>query len=69
MTTAVEITLDIELEDRHWFYDSLLHAHYMLGDGEDELNRGELLSLPTMLGRRCTIISKLQSRVFAKKLI
>ena len=45
MTTAVEITLDIELEDRHWFYDSLLHALYMLGDGEDEPNRGELLSL------------------------
>ena len=45
MTTAVEITLDIELEDKHRFYDSLLHAHYMLGDGKDEPNRGELLSL------------------------
>lgn len=32
MTTAVEITLDVELEDKHWFYDSLLHAHYMLRD-------------------------------------
>lgn len=44
MTTAVEITLDIELEDKHWFYGSLLHAH-MLGDGEDEPNRGKFLSL------------------------
>ena len=26
MTTAVEITLDIELEDKHRLFDSLLHA-------------------------------------------
>ena len=28
MTTVVEITPDVE--DKHWFYDFFLHAHYML---------------------------------------
>lgn len=49
MTTVAEVTLDIELEDKHQFYDFQLHVHYVLGDRDDEPTGDRALRLGSSL--------------------
>lgn len=40
----VEIIPDVELEEKHWFYEDLLHVHYVLG-AETEQKQTQMLHL------------------------
>lgn len=44
VTAVVKIILEVEMEDEHWFCDYPLHAHHVLGAG-DEQKQTQLPSL------------------------